>query len=760
MALHVGLYSPWNTADPRAWSGVISPMAEALRGVFDVTVIPPVGQRDARSERIRTRLRGMTGRRSLPTHTMATARLRSAALAGQLRLHTGAPLDALVTIAASTDVLSLPRDLPLVQVTDATFPAIRGFYPLATGLGRRNEREGMRVEEAGAQATDRYLVASEWAARSLTDVVGVAPHRVTVAPFGPGTPPPASVQPREPGPNLRVLAVIADWERKRGDDIVAAVARARQFRDLTLTIVGQTPEGLPSWVNAPGVVDRARLSELYRDHDLLVDLALANAAGVVMTDALASGLPVIATRVGGVDTIVRDGDTGWLVRPNEAVDATARLLTGLDAAAVTRASASALADARTRLNWNAWAATAGEVVRAAVAERRGQPSPETERRHALMVTPILPSTGGHESAGERLVNDIAQVIAARSELTMLSGEGPANRRALERGVAFAHRLLTSPPLRSDRLPRLLGVAPALNSRAVAQVRGLVASADVVDLQWEESALLLGPLRRVNADARIVVTLHDVLSQRFARQRELQSSRLRKGVWAARQATATMLEARIVQKADDVVVLSQKDADLLPQRGRRARVHVVPPAITGPLRPVRDGTGAPLLLFVAYMARWENEDAMHWFVTEILPRVRAEAPDVRVAVAGGGLRDHVVAELETNDVEVLGFVDDLEPLYEEASAVVVPLRYGAGVKFKVVDALVRGVPVVTTTVGNEGIHPADAAVVADDPAAFAEAVTAVLADPPRAEIHARARAADVAREFGPDRFRARLQEVYR
>ncbi|NNM50556.1 hypothetical protein HI846_11605, partial [Micrococcus luteus] len=137
-------------------------MATALRARFDVTVFPPVTQPDATGERLRTRLRGMKGRRSLPTHTMATARLRSVALADQIRTHTGEPLDALVAIAASTDVLSLPHDLPLVQVTDATFPAICGFYPIATGLGRRNEREGLRVEQAGAAVTDHFLVASDW----------------------------------------------------------------------------------------------------------------------------------------------------------------------------------------------------------------------------------------------------------------------------------------------------------------------------------------------------------------------------------------------------------------------------------------------------------------------------------------------------------------------------------------------------------------------------------------------------------------------
>lgn len=760
MALHVGLYSPWSIDDPRAWSGVVAPMAAALRERFKVTVFPPVTEPDAAGERLRTRLRGMRGKRSLPTHTMATALRRSAALADQIRAHTGEPLDALVTIAASTDVLSLPRKLPLIQITDATFPAIRGFYPLATGLGRRNEREGMKVETAGAAVTDCYLVASDWAARSLTQAVGVPPHRVRVAPFGPGTPPPAGVRPRRPGTHLRVLAVIADWERKRGDDVVAAAEQARKSREMGLTIVGRVPEDLPAWVNAPGIVDRDRLADLYQDHDVLVDLARANAAGVVMTDALASGLPVIATHVGGVESIVRPGLTGWLVSPTDPVRETARMLEKVEPTEVERASRAALADARERLSWEAWGtATEASVLSVVDGRRRRRPANGSSRT-AVMVTPILPSARAHESAGERLVHEITQVVKENVDLTVITADGPTNRRALERGVGLPYQLVNPRPGRATRWQRTLGLSPILSAPALGQVEELVRSASVIDLQWEENALLLTRLRRINPGARIVVTLHDVLSQRFGRQRERQTSRLRAAAWAARQAMARALEVHIARHADDVVVLSQKDADLLPVRGRRARVHVVPPAITGPLRPEKPTSESPLLLFVGYMARWENEDAMHWFVTEILPEVRRAHPNARVAVAGGGLREHVVTELEANAVEVLGFVEDLEPLYGEAAAVVVPLRYGAGVKFKVVEALIRGVPTVTTSVGNEGIHPADAAFVADDPRAFAASVSRVLRDPDTANDHARRTAHAVAEEYGEQRFRARLQEVYR
>ncbi|WP_144791719.1 glycosyltransferase [Kocuria palustris] len=382
-------------------------------------------------------------------------------------------------------------------------------------------------------------------------------------------------------------------------------------------------------------------------------------------------------------------------------------------------------------------------------------------RRMTMVTPLIPSAGQHESAGEQLLHRIAGVMAEDAELTLVSGDGPANRRALARGGVPEHIMLPAERTALSRIGRALGMAPAIEPRRLSSVAGTLSRSAVVDLQWEENGLLLPAVRRLAPRALTVVTLHDVLSQKFARQRDQQSDPRRRAVWHGRWLAARALERRIMHLADRVVVLSEKDAALLPRHGARAEIHVVPPPIDGDLRrpgrslPVPD----PLLLFVGFMARWENEDAMHWFSTQILPIIRAEFPQARMAVAGGGLRDHVVQGLRRHGVEVLGYVADLEALYAEAAAVVVPLRCGAGVKFKVVEALVRGVPVVTTAVGGEGISPSDAAVVRDSPESFAAAVVEILHGPRAAEAHARRMASPVAARFGAEQFRARLKRVH-
>ena len=117
----------------------------------------------------------------------------------------------------------------------------------------------------------------------------------------------------------------------------------------------------------------------------------------------------------------------------------------------------------------------------------------------------------------------------------------------------------------------------------------------------------------------------------------------------------------------------------------------------------------------------------WFVETVLPSLRDSIPDLKLHVAGSNPSQEVL-DLASNDVTVHGYVSDeeLTLLYGRAACAVVPLRFGAGVKGKVLEAIRYGVPLVTTSVGAEGIPNAvDVMRVADDPKTFAQAVLSEL-----------------------------------
>lgn len=140
-----------------------------------------------------------------------------------------------------------------------------------------------------------------------------------------------------------------------------------------------------------------------------------------------------------------------------------------------------------------------------------------------------------------------------------------------------------------------------------------------------------------------------------------------------------------------------------------------------------------LLFVGGFAHPPNIDAVLWFANDIFPLIRQVLP-VNFYIVGSKVTDEIKAlEQPGNGIIVKGFVSDeeLSRLYASCRVVVVPLRYGAGVKGKVIEALYHGSPIVTTSIGAEGIPDAEKVMaVTDDPQGFAQEVVSMYQDTKR------------------------------
>lgn len=137
---------------------------------------------------------------------------------------------------------------------------------------------------------------------------------------------------------------------------------------------------------------------------------------------------------------------------------------------------------------------------------------------------------------------------------------------------------------------------------------------------------------------------------------------------------------------------------------------------------------PTLLFVGALDYEPNTEAVEWFAREVMPLLAQKVPNVRVRIVGrGSSRVEWVGGIE--GVELVGSVDSVEPELRGADASIVPIRVGAGTRLKVVEALANHLPLVTTSIGCEGIDLTDGtdALIADDAAGFAAACARVLAD---------------------------------
>lgn len=318
--------------------------------------------------------------------------------------------------------------------------------------------------------------------------------------------------------------------------------------------------------------------------------------------------------------------------------------------------------------------------------------------------------------------------------------------------------------------RLFPVRPPLRFRQAVRrsrpAQAALADGELIEAQWTEMGWLARSARRAHPRVRRVVTAHDVIAQTyervFATTRTRSLARLL-GLW--RRWSVARDEGRLYREMDAVIVFSAKDARYVRElSGEAARAVVLRPAFdggpAGEDRVLPDGP--PTILFVGAFFREVNAQAAEWLIDEIIPFVRARRPDVRFVLAGAGPTARMVSAAEADPLlEVTGEVPSLEPSYAAATAVVVPLRMGAGLKFKTVEAMMRGIPVVSTTVGAEGLvgeGDTSGLVVADDAAGIADALLRVLEDPEaawRAARHSREWAVSA---FSASSFPARLESA--
>ncbi len=140
------------------------------------------------------------------------------------------------------------------------------------------------------------------------------------------------------------------------------------------------------------------------------------------------------------------------------------------------------------------------------------------------------------------------------------------------------------------------------------------------------------------------------------------------------------------------------------------------------------------------------------------RIRSSVPEARLTVVGSSPTGPILALAELDGIEVAGYVPDLGPYLDRAALMVAPLRYGAGMKSKVVEAMASGLAVVTTEVGAQGLDASDGEhlVVSDEPGDFARAVADLLGDPGRAEAIGRRAREHIGAIRGPEAVASALE----
>jgi glycosyltransferase involved in cell wall biosynthesis len=273
--------------------------------------------------------------------------------------------------------------------------------------------------------------------------------------------------------------------------------------------------------------------------------------------------------------------------------------------------------------------------------------------------------------------------------------------ALGYRVEFVPAWQMAPPGRPGIVMRMPEVtwhlAPTANSAE--EVLRLHAGAyDLIYLHRASNAVSYAALAgSLNPQARIVYSVADLHHVRLARQGAVQN-RAELLAEASKVAEAELLA---MHQVDAVITHSLAEAEYLSQAAPGVAVHVVPWAVKA--RAAGNGfAGRSDILFLGQQSHEPNQDAVRWLREAIMPRVWWRNPAITCLVVGWGWPEDIFDNTDDR-LRLLGQVDHLEDVFARVRLTVAPLRFGAGVKGKVLESFAAGVPCIMSPIAAEGLR---------------------------------------------------------
>jgi len=252
--------------------------------------------------------------------------------------------------------------------------------------------------------------------------------------------------------------------------------------------------------------------------------------------------------------------------------------------------------------------------------------------------------------------------------------------------------------------------------------------DIVQIEHEYLSFYLDLMRET--PVRKILTMHNIESLLYRRHFERDRNVLRRAYWFGEWLKLRSYEREVLGKFDRIVVMSEQDKRLIGGGLDNINISVVPNGVdVGSYPVVEEDSNSLNLVFTGSLGYFPNEDAVLFFSGRILPLIRKEFPRVKFYVVG---RDPTprLKKLEADpDIVVTGPVDDVRPHMGRATVFVVPLRVGGGTRLMILEAMAMARPVVSTTIGAEGLDVThgENILMADGPEEFARAVIRLLRD---------------------------------
>ncbi|NNM34171.1 MAG: glycosyltransferase [Gemmatimonadetes bacterium] len=273
--------------------------------------------------------------------------------------------------------------------------------------------------------------------------------------------------------------------------------------------------------------------------------------------------------------------------------------------------------------------------------------------------------------------------------------------------------------------------------------------DLVVCEWSPYSIFL----KSTPELKSVIVAHNIEADIWRRYEENETNPLRRWYISIQRAKVESFERNCFSWSHGATAVTDADAQVIASYGVPYPVRTVENGVdVGYFVPTESEPDPDALVFTGSMDWRPNQDAVEFFVKEVFPGIRRERPGARITVVGRRPPRSIQDLGHVDGVTITGTVDDVRPFVEEAAVFVVPLRIGGGSRLKILEAMAMGKPVLSTSVGAEGLQVTDGQdiVLADGAEAFARATLELLDDRERQRRIARAGRALVEQRYHWDR----------
>lgn len=352
------------------------------------------------------------------------------------------------------------------------------------------------------------------------------------------------------------------------------------------------------------------------------------------------------------------------------------------------------------------------------------------RLKILYLCPYLPIRGIHSGGGRMF--EILKRASQRHDISIISFVDDFDKGGISELRRYCKKIYTicRNPISNSSFNFLTPDIFRLfyNSEMERMVEENVSRKNFDILQFEYLSMAQYMPRRTHSVT--VLTQHELNFLSAFRSLKINSNVFGKFRLLGRMANIFYYEAKFLSKFDEIITLTDYERRLLVSFFPWANVDVVNMGVDlDYFIPTEDISETDDLLFIGYFNHYPNVDAVLYFYKDILPLIRSQIPDVSFTVVGFNPPKEILKLSQDNNVYVEGFVEDIRPYLKKSKVFIMPVRTGAGMRGKLLEAWAMGKAVVSTSVGCEGLNFRDGTVlIADKTEDFAKKTITLLENP--------------------------------